>query len=64
MNEEHSFGSYHSKTEATGHTLRYTRTFELRDVSVPVAKAEELKSFYRDILNDERMPALLKKAGR
>jgi hypothetical protein len=62
VDEEHSFASYHSKTEAIGHTLRYTRTFEVKNLSVPVAQANELKSFYRVIADDERMPAVLNKS--
>lgn len=61
VNEDHPFAAYHSRTELVGHTLRYTRTFETKGVSVPVAQAEELKTFYRVILNDERMPAVLRK---
>jgi hypothetical protein len=38
----------------------YTRTFEVNDLSVPVAKAEELKKFYRIIANDERSTAVLR----
>jgi hypothetical protein len=43
--------------------LRYTRTFEVRDLSVPVSKAGQLKQFYRIIENDERNSAVLKAAG-
>ena len=62
VDEEHPFASYHSKTEVIGHTLRYSRTFELKSVSVPVAQANDLKSLYRLILNDERKAAVLTKA--
>jgi hypothetical protein len=64
VDEEHSFATYHSKTEVVGHTLRYTRAFEVKSVSVPVAQADELKALYRVILNDERMPAVLRKSGQ
>jgi len=64
VNLERSFGAYHSKTEFVGRTLRYTRTFEIRSVSVPVAQAGELKEFYRVILNDERMSAVLSKLSQ
>jgi hypothetical protein len=63
VNEDHSFAAYHSKTEAVGRVLRYTRSFEMKSVSVPVAQAGELKSLYRVIANDERMSAVLKKKG-
>ncbi len=57
---EFSFASYHSKTEAKGNVIGYTRTFEVKELSVPVSKAEELKKFYRIIANDERNTAVLK----
>ena len=58
-----SFGNYHSKTELKGNTLVYTRSFEIREVSVPLEKMEDLKRFYRVIANDERSTAVLKPAG-
>ena len=58
-----SFGSYHSKTEAVGDTILYTRTFEIRELSVPVSKADDLKKFYRIIASDERNTAVLKPAS-
>jgi hypothetical protein len=64
VDEEHSFAAYHSKTEAVGRTLKYSRSFEVKTVSVPVAQADELKKLYRVILNDERMPAVLEKTER
>ena len=57
---EYSFASYHSKTEATGNVLKYTRTFEIKELSVPVDKMEELKKLYRIIWGDERNTAVLK----
>jgi hypothetical protein len=55
--------AYHSKTEVVGRALRYTRTFELKEVSIPVAKAGELKRFFRVIGDDERNSAVLKAVG-
>ena len=57
---DYSFASYHSKTEATGNVLKYTRTFEIKELSVPVDKMEELKKLYRFIAGDERNTAVLK----
>lgn len=56
------FGSYHSKTEVQGKTLVYTRTFEIKEVSVPLDKIDDLKKFYRIIGSDERGTAVLKTA--
>ena len=60
---DYSFGSYHSKTELKGNTLVYTRTFEIKEVSVPLEKMEDLKKFYRIIGSDERGTAVLKPIG-
>jgi len=59
----YSFASYHSKTEAKGNVLRYTRTMEIKELSVPVSKMDELKKFYRVIASDERNTAVLRPAG-
>jgi hypothetical protein len=60
VDAEYSFASYHSKTEAHGNVISYTRSFELKELSVPVTQAEELKKFYRIIATDERNTAVLK----
>lgn len=57
---DYSFASYHSKTEAAGNKLRYTRTFEIKELSVPMEKMEDLRKFYRVIAGDERNTAVLK----
>ena len=63
MDVEYSFGSYHSKTEANGQTLHYTRSMEIKELSVPVSQMDELKKFYRMIATDERNTAVLKPAA-
>jgi hypothetical protein len=63
VNAEFSFASYHSKAEVSGNVLRYTRTFEVKEPSVPLAKTGDLKMLYRIIANDERNTAVLKPAG-
>jgi hypothetical protein len=63
VHAEYSFATYDSKTEAKGSVLRYTRTFEVRETSVPVSKVEDLKKLYRIIAGDERNTAVLKPAG-
>jgi hypothetical protein len=60
VDADFGFASYHSKTEAKGDVIAYTRTFEVKELSVPVSKAEELKKFYRIIASDERNTAVLK----
>ncbi len=60
VNADYSFASYHSKTEVNGATLKYTRTFEVKELSVPLNKIEDLKKLYRIIASDERNTAVLK----
>lgn len=60
VDTDYSFASYHSKTEVSGGVIRYTRTFEVKELSVPVDKIEELRKFYRTIANDERSTVVLK----
>jgi Domain of Unknown Function with PDB structure (DUF3857)/Transglutaminase-like superfamily len=54
------FASYHSKTEVAGNAIRYSRTFEVKELSVPANKAEDLKRFYRIVATDERNTVVLK----
>jgi hypothetical protein len=58
-----SFGSYHSKTEASGNVLHYTRAMEIKELSIPVSQMDALKKFYRMIAADERNTAVLRLAG-
>jgi len=60
VDADYGFASYHSKTEVSGNTLKYTRTFEVKELSVPLNRVEELKKLYRIIAGDERNTAVLK----
>jgi hypothetical protein len=64
VNADYSFASYQSKSEMNGNTLKYTRSMEIKELSVPLSKVEDLKKFYRIIANDERNTAVLKPAGK
>jgi hypothetical protein len=61
VDADFEFASYHSKTVVNGNVIGYNRTFEVKQLSVPVSKAEELKKFYRIITSDERNTAILKR---
>jgi hypothetical protein len=63
VNIDEGFATYQSKTEIVGGKLRYTRTLEIKELSVPATKAERLKHFYRIITNDERNLAVLKRVS-
>jgi hypothetical protein len=60
VDADYSFASYHSKSEVNGNVISYTRAFEVKELSVPVSKADDLKKFYRIIASDERNTAVLK----
>jgi hypothetical protein len=57
------FAIYRSKTETVGRALRYTRSIEIKDLSVPADKAEQLKDLYRVIAGDERNSAIVKRVS-
>jgi len=61
---EYSFASYHSKTAINGNVIRYTRTFEIKELTVPVSQAEELKKLYRTIAAAGRNMVVLKQVGK
>ncbi|MGA8437979.1 MAG: DUF3857 and transglutaminase domain-containing protein [Candidatus Sulfotelmatobacter sp.] len=60
VDADYGFASYHSKTEVNGNVVEYTRSFEVKELSVPVSRAEELRRFYRIIASDERNTMVLK----
>ena len=57
---DYPFASYHSKSEVKDGVLKYSRTFELKDVAVTVNELDNLKKFYRVIAGDERNTAVFK----
>jgi hypothetical protein len=63
MDVDYSFASYHSKIEAKGNVLHYERNMEIKELSVPVDKLDQLRKFYRMVASDERNTAVLKPAG-
>ncbi len=60
IDADYGFASYHSKTEVKGNLIHYSRTFEVKELSVPVTQAADLKKFYRIIAGDERNTVVLK----
>ena len=47
------------QNRSDGKHAEYTRTFEVKELSVPLNKVEELKKLYRIIAGDERNTAVL-----
>jgi hypothetical protein len=61
---EYDFATYSSQVEmVSGNVLRYSRTYQVKDVVVPSSRLGDLKRFYRQILTDEGSAAVFKKAG-
>ena len=59
VDADYSFASYHAKTVVNGKVVDYKRTFELKELSIPVNRAEDLRKFYRTIAGDERNTVVL-----
>ena len=59
VNVDFGFAAYRSKTELAGEKLRFSRSFEIKQLSVPAAKATQLRDLYRIISDDERRAAVL-----
>lgn len=57
---DYSFATYSSKTLVSGNVIHYSRTFEVKELAVPLSKMEELKKFYRIVTSDERNNVVLK----
>jgi hypothetical protein len=55
-----SFASYHAKTVVEGGTIHYRRSYEVKQVSVPVDQADKVKTFYQIVAGDERNMVVLK----
>ena len=64
VDADYGFASYHAKTEVKGNVIDYKRTYEVKELSVPVNRAEELRKFYRIIAGDERNTVVLKAASK
>lgn len=56
------YGSYHSEIKVTDGVLHYHRTFEIKDVEVPTEKLPEIRSFLKQIAQDQETSALLRRA--
>ena len=58
VNADYSVASYHSRTKIKGRVLCYSRTFEIKEPSVPLSKLDDPKMLYRVIVSDERNNAV------
>lgn len=54
------FAAYRSRTEVTGSELKFTRTYELRELRIPADQVAEFRRLNQAIARDERAVAVLK----
>ena len=57
---EYRFATYKSELRAAEHALHYGRTYERKELRVPLEGVADLKTLYRRIADDERAYAILK----
>lgn len=57
------FAAYRSQTRFDGTTITYSRSHEIRELTIPASRIEEFRSLHREIARDERAVVVLKKAG-
>jgi hypothetical protein len=55
------FASYESSTEVKGHALHYTRTYTVKQVTVPAERYADVRKLAETIGEDEQTRAVLKK---
>jgi hypothetical protein len=58
--DDYAFATYKSETSASGQQLTYRRTYERKDIRIPLETMGDLKKLYSDIADDERSFAILR----
>jgi hypothetical protein len=56
---ESDFATYTSQVKVDGNVIHYTRTYQVKQVLVPLDKLDDLKKFYRQVAADERASVVL-----
>jgi hypothetical protein len=59
MKADSEFASYTSQVKVDGNKIHYTRTYQIKQVLVPLDKLDELKKFNRQVAADERSSVVL-----
>jgi hypothetical protein len=57
------FAAYRSASEVSGDMLRYVRTYEIRELRAPAARADDYRRLHQAIARDERAVVVLKRAA-
>ena len=60
MDIDVGFAAYRSRTELAGTALKYTRSYELRELRITAAQVAEFQRLHAAIARDERAVAILK----
>ncbi len=61
VKEDFGFAAYESKTELRGNSLHYSRTFTMREVTLPPEKYPDVQKLAGVIAADEDSRAVLKR---
>jgi hypothetical protein len=54
------FAAYKTENTVAGHVLQYNRNYELREVTIPTERLNDLKQMFRQIADDEGAYTILK----
>ena len=57
---KYPFATYKSEARVAEHVLHYARTYELKDIRVPLEQLDDLKTLFRQIADDERAYTILR----
>jgi Domain of Unknown Function with PDB structure (DUF3857)/Transglutaminase-like superfamily len=57
------YATYHSEIKVSDGVLHYKRTFEVKDVIVPVDRLPEIRAFLEQVAADQQSSAVLKKTA-
>jgi transglutaminase-like putative cysteine protease len=60
---ECAYGTYKSEVLVADNVLHYKRTYEIRDVTVPTQKLDEVRDFFHQIAADQKSSAVLRRAN-
>jgi transglutaminase-like putative cysteine protease len=58
---EYPFATYKSEIHVAEHVLHYSRSYELKDVRIPVERLDDLRQFFREMADDERAYTIMKR---
>jgi len=64
MQADAPFASYKSQIQVDNGKIHYTRTYQVKQVHVPVDQLEELRRFNRQVATDEYSSVVLRKASQ